>query len=146
MSTTEFGPLQNKKRDLSHFNPDSLHSDVATIDWSCIITVKPGQAYPPKFHQWIYYSKVESVGSCRFQYCMRNEPWIHTRFSYEISTSSHSFPKFDVKVFYKNFNSVKDFQSDQMQISSRKLFTAHYACRNLNLTPVTGHPRRPRGR
>ena len=21
---------------------------------------------PPKFHQWIYYSKVESVGSCRF--------------------------------------------------------------------------------
>ena len=40
----------------------------------------------------------------------------------------------------KNFNSFKDFQSDQIQTSSRKLFTAHFACRNsdLNLTPVTG--------
>ena len=28
---------QIKKRDLSHFNPDSLNSDLATIDWSCII-------------------------------------------------------------------------------------------------------------
>ena len=40
----------------------------------------------------------------------------------------------------KNFNSFKDFQSDQIQTSSRKLFTSHYACGNfdLNLTPVTG--------
>ena len=40
----------------------------------------------------------------------------------------------------KNFNSFKDFQSDQIQTSSRKLFTVHYACGNsdLNLTPVTG--------
>ena len=39
----------------------------------------------------------------------------------------------------KNFNSFKDFQSDQIQTSSRKLFTAHYACSNsdLNLQPVT---------
>ena len=28
---------QIKTRDLSHFNPDSLNSDLATIDWSCII-------------------------------------------------------------------------------------------------------------
>ena len=28
---------QIKKRDLSHFNPDNLNSDLATIDWSCII-------------------------------------------------------------------------------------------------------------
>ena len=28
---------QIKKRDLSHFNPDRLNSDLATIDWSCII-------------------------------------------------------------------------------------------------------------
>ena len=37
-------------------------------------------------------------------------------------------------------NPFKDFQSDQKQRSSRKIFTAHYACRNaaLNLTPVTG--------
>ena len=40
----------------------------------------------------------------------------------------------------KNFNSFKDFQSDHIQTSSRKLFTSHYACSNsdLNLTPVTG--------
>ena len=33
----------------------------------CAFTLKPGQAYPRRFHLWIYYSKVESVGSCRFQ-------------------------------------------------------------------------------
>ena len=40
----------------------------------------------------------------------------------------------------KNFNSFKDFQSDQIQTTSRKLFTAHFACSNsdLNLTLVTG--------
>ena len=40
----------------------------------------------------------------------------------------------------KKLNPFKDFQSDQIQRSSRKIFTAHYACRNvaLNLTPVTG--------
>ena len=39
----------------------------------------------------------------------------------------------------KKLNPFKDFQSDQIQRSSRKIFTAHYACRNaaLNLTPVT---------
>ena len=30
-------PKQIKKRDLSHFNPDRLNSDLATIDWNCII-------------------------------------------------------------------------------------------------------------
>ena len=28
---------------------------------------KPGLAYPPIFHQWMYISKVESIGSCWFQ-------------------------------------------------------------------------------
>ena len=39
----------------------------------------------------------------------------------------------------KKLNPFRDFQSDEIQ-SSRKIFTAHYACRNaaLNLTPVTG--------
>ena len=39
----------------------------------------------------------------------------------------------------KKLNQFKDFQSDQLQRSSRKIFTAHYTCRNaaLNLTPVT---------
>ena len=38
------------------------------------------------------------------------------------------------------FNPFKDFQSDQIQRRSRKIFTAQYACRNadLNLTLVTG--------
>ena len=37
-------------------------------------------------------------------------------------------------------NPFKDFQSDQIQRSSRKIFTAQYACRNadLNFTLVTG--------
>ena len=53
-----------------------------------IITVKPGQAYPPRTH----YSKVESVASCRFQIdlcilvCVMSREF--TRGSYEISTSS----------------------------------------------------------
>ena len=40
----------------------------------------------------------------------------------------------------EKLNPFKDFQSDQIQRSSRKIFTAHDACRNaaLNLTPVTG--------
>ena len=40
----------------------------------------------------------------------------------------------------KKFNPFKDFQSDQIQRSSRKIFTAQYARRNadLNLTLVTG--------
>ena len=37
----------------------------------------------------------------------------------------------------KKLNPFKDFQSDQIQRSSRKIFTAHYA-NALNLTPVTG--------
>ena len=38
------------------------------------------------------------------------------------------------------FNPFKDFQSDQIQRSSRRIFTALYACSNadLNLTLVTG--------
>ena len=40
----------------------------------------------------------------------------------------------------KKLNPFKDFHSDQIQRSSRKILTAYYACRNvaLNLTPVTG--------
>ena len=46
-----------------------------------------------------------------------------------------SFPEFDVNVL-KLFYPFKDFQSDQIQRSSRKIFTVHYACRiaDLNLT------------
>ena len=68
--------------------------------------------------------------------CTRNEPLIHMRFSYEISTSSVSLNLMSSKTF----NPFKDFQSDQMQRNALKIFTAHYAYWNadLNLTPVTG--------
>ena len=40
----------------------------------------------------------------------------------------------------KKLNTFKDFQSDQVQRNSHKIFTAHYACTNaaLNLTSVMG--------
>ena len=40
----------------------------------------------------------------------------------------------------KIFNPFKDSQSDQIQRSSRKIFTAHYACRSadLKLTLASG--------
>ena len=34
---------------------------------NCTFTVKPGEAYPLRTIKWIYYSKVVSVASCRFQ-------------------------------------------------------------------------------
>ena len=34
-----------KKLDLSHFNPDSLNSDLATIDWSCIIKTQANNVH-----------------------------------------------------------------------------------------------------
>ena len=42
---------------------------MCTVLLYCLITVKTGQAYPPRIHYplRIYYSKVESVAHCRFQ-------------------------------------------------------------------------------
>ena len=48
------------------------------------ITVKAGQAYPPRFYYWLDYLKNESVSGsrifCQIQigtdFCMRNEQWI----------------------------------------------------------------------
>ena len=44
------------------------------------------------------------------------------------------------QVSSKQFYLFNDFQSDQIQRSYRKIFTAYYECRNadLNLTPNTG--------
>ena len=49
------------------------------------------------------------------------------------------FSEFDVNVF-EAILTIQSFQTDQIQISSRKIFTAHYACRNadFNFTLVTG--------
>ena len=46
----------------------------------------------------------------------------------EISTSTVSLNKMS----FKKFHPFKDFQSVQMQRSSRNIFTAHYACRMPN--------------
>ena len=35
------------------------------------------------------------------------------------------------------FNPFKDFESDQIQRSSRKIFPAKYACRNADLTDLS---------
>ena len=69
---------------------------------------------------------------------MCNEPWIHTRGSYEISTSS-IFLKL-MKCLLRSLIHSKISNLTKIQRSSRKIFTAHYACRNaaLNLTPLTG--------
>ena len=47
--------------------------------------------------------------------------------------------EFDVNVF-EAILTIQSFQTDQIQISSRKIFTAHYACRNadFNFTLVMG--------
>ena len=70
---------------------------------------------------------------------MHNEPWIHRQSSYGFSTSSWVSLNLMLR-YFKKFNPFKDFQSDQIQRSSHKILTAHYACRNadLNLTLVTG--------
>ena len=45
------------------------------------------------------------------------------------------FPEFDVNVL-EAILTFKDFQSDQVQGSSRQIFTAHYACRNAHLQAI----------
>ena len=95
-------------------------------DQMCVrITVKAGQAYPPR-PLMNYYSQFESVGSCTYQ--------IHLCI---LACVPPQFPWIWCKCLRK-FNPFKDFQSDQIQRSSRKRFTAHYACSNahLNLTLV----------
>ena len=65
---------------------------------------------------------------------MRYEPWSHTQGSYEISTSSFCLNLMEMSSM--KFNPFKDFQSDQVQRSSCKIFTAHYAW-NISLQKYT---------
>ena len=81
--------------------------------FSSMITVKPGQAYPPRFHQWIYLLLIRNLNpwvvvDSSLHSCMCNEPWIHTWFSYEISTSSW-FPWIWCKCLLRNFIHSKIF-------------------------------------
>ena len=72
---------------------------------------------------------------------MRDEPWIHTREAV-VEFLPTQFPWIDVNVLevMLSIQPFKDFQSDQIYRRSRKIFTAHYACRNadVNLTPFMG--------
>ena len=103
------------------------------------ITVKPGQVYPQDS-----INEVESVGSWGFQIhlcilaCVMSREVTCDTGLYKISTSSVSLNL--MLMSSKKFNPFKDFQYDQIQKSSRKIFSARYECRNadLNLTPVTG--------
>ena len=47
--------------------PSGFFVDKSRFQLKVVFTVKPGEAYPQRIHKWIYYSKVESVASCRFQ-------------------------------------------------------------------------------
>ena len=88
--------------------------------------------------------EVESVGSCRFQIHLYILACVMSRKFTRDSVTKFlpaQFPWIWCKcLLQKNFNSFKDFQSDQIQTRSGKLFTAYYACSNsdLNLTLVTG--------
>ena len=98
------------------------------------LTVKPGQAYPPQ---------IPSVGSCRLQIHLCILACVMVReFSLKAVTKClpAQFPWIWCKISSKKFNPFKDFQSDQIQRSSRKIFTTHYTCRKAekNLTSVTG--------
>ena len=90
------------------------------------------------------YSKVETVGSSRFQIHLCILAYVMSR---ELTREAvmkflpAQFPWIWCECLWSNFiNNLRDFQSDQIQRSSHKIFTAHYACRNaaLNLTPVMG--------
>ena len=107
---------------------------------NCTFTVKPGEAYPLRTIKWIYYSKVVSVASCRFQIDLLILACVMScEFKRKVVMKFLPAPFFWIwcKCLLRNF---KDFQSDQIQRSSRKIFTAHYAYRNapLNLTRVMG--------
>ena len=45
---------QAKNRDLSHFNPDSLNSYLATIDWSCIIKMHANNVHVDELFSTFY--------------------------------------------------------------------------------------------
>ena len=91
----------------------------------------------------IHYSQVESFGSCKFQIHLCILASVMSREFTREAVIKLLPPHFTLNLTYmssKQFYPLKDFQSDQIQRSARKIFTAHYACRDadLNLTTVTG--------
>ena len=85
------------------------------------------------------YSKVESVVDFKFISAFLHVSWSMNSHARQLwNVYQLSFPEL-MSMSSKQFYPIKDFQSDQIQRHSCKIFTAHYACRNadLNLTPVT---------
>ena len=111
-------------------------------DIRSLITVKPGPGYFPR--SLLMYLLFESwtVGSCRFQIhlcvdsCMRNEPWIHTRFSYEILPAQ--FPWIWCKCLLRHLIHSKIFNLTKCRevLSKYSLLIRHTGMPNL--TRVTG--------
>ena len=55
---------QIKRRELSHFNRDSLNSDLATIDWSCIIKTHANNV--DKLFSTFYRNSIKIIGLNNF--------------------------------------------------------------------------------
>ena len=112
------------------------------------VTVRSGQVYPPPlpriplmsllFESWICWYML--VIDFRFISTFLYVHWaMNSHMRQLLNFYQVRFLEFDVNVL-EAILTFKDFQSDQMQRSSRQIFTAHYAWRNahLKLTLVTG--------
>ena len=98
---------------------------------------------PPKiplmnllFEGWVGWQLWNSDSSLHS--CMRNEPWIHTRFSYEISTSSVSLNLMQFLLRILIHSMIFNLTRYRQVLVNYSLLI--YACSNsdLNLTLVTG--------
>ena len=91
--------------------------------YDCAFTLKLGQAYPRRFHLWIYYSKVESIGSCRFQIHLRIlECIVSSEFTCKLIMKfvSAQFSRIWCWCLWGNFVHSKIFQSDRLHWSYDK--------------------------
>ena len=101
--------------------------------WNCnsdfdgsvrVITVKPGQAYPPRFHNEFIFRKLNPLVVVDFRFV---SAFLMSReFTREAVTKflPAKFPWIWCKCLSKKLNPFKDFQSDQIQRSSRTILTA----------------------
>ena len=101
--------------------------------WNCksdfdgsvrVITVKPGQAYPPRFHNEFIIRKLNPLVVVDFRFI---SAFLMSReFTRETVTKflPAKFPWIWCKCLSKKLNPFKDFQSDQIQRSSRTILTA----------------------
>ena len=113
-----------------------------------ILTVKSVQAYLPRFHEWIFYSKVASIGRCRNQYqiqicipaCVMSSAFFKITSLYSVRLS----------YLLNGQDCFKDIYIKFKKLSWKKFhnypaceFTAHYACRNAgtNISEIYNYQR-----